>query len=425
MKHVINLFLMDISHAANTSGVDRHISTLIGGLQNFNHICVHWIHFTDEASLLFPVEEVTAHYIKISIPLPQYYNTIIAERFWIRRYNEQVFRLTRHLFERKSNCIIHLHTLNLIDLAVYMREREQCKVITHLHCIPWKALYNKDKKRFNKLYELTYTNTGQTEKATPEMYVTNNCELQSYSEPDALICGTFCGIDFLKNCIGNFTNNTYVIPNGGDDYSNGHPRVYDKGKDESFSLLFVATVNESKGIFFILQTLKIIHNKGYKISLIIAGKCSPNLKKRIEFSYPNLNITMLGLVSIEKLRELYSQSDIGIIGSLQEQASYTGVEMSMFGMPIVTTNVDGLDEMFTDEINALKVPTIFSPVLGLSIDVNSMVNQVIRLINDPIIRKTIGKNARRLYKEKLTSTLMVKRIVYVYEEILNKELKKI
>ena len=123
----------------------------------------------------------------------------------------------------------------------------------------------------------------------------------------------------------------------------------------------------------------------------------------------------MGFLAGVVLKELYFQCDIGIIGSLQEQASYTGVEMSMFGMPIVTTNVDGLDEMFTDEINALKVNTNFSPIFGLSVDVEMMADQVIRLIEDKKLRKEVGRNARKLYEEKLTSSLMIQRVVHVYE----------
>lgn len=32
-------------------------------------------------------------------------------------------------------CILHLHTLNLIDLAVYIRGQVGCKIIAYLHCI--------------------------------------------------------------------------------------------------------------------------------------------------------------------------------------------------------------------------------------------------------------------------------------------------
>ena len=417
---IINLYLIDMSHASNTSGVDRHVSTLISGLQDVADIQVYWIHLRNDGTLLFPKEEKIGHYVKYSIPLPQQYNTIIAERFWIRKYNEQVYRLIKHLFEGKENCIIHLHTLNLIDLAVYIRELTGCKIITHLHCIPWKGLYNSNKKRFNRLYELTYTNKNKVENPNPEIYVTNNCELQSYAAPDALICGTYCGIDFLNECIGNVTSNTFVIPNGGIDICDDLFRKYEKNSDENFNFLFVATVNESKGIFYILQALQLVQKKGYQVSLVIAGKHPPGFKKRIEQDYPTLNVTVLGLVGIEELKKLYIENDIGVIGSLQEQASYTGVEMSMFAMPVITTNVDGLDEMFTDEVNALKVQTGFSSVFGLSVDVEMMAKKMIRLMNDKSLRKKIGQNARKLYEQKLSIELMINRTVNVYKGLIQK-----
>jgi len=120
------------------------------------------------------------------------------------------------------------------------------------------------------------------------------------------------------------------------------------------------------------------------------------------------------------LKKLYIENDIGVIGSLQEQASYTGVEMSMFAMPVITTNVDGLDEMFTDEVNALKVRTGFSSVFGLSVDVEMMANKMIRLMNDKSLRKKIGQNARKLYEQKLSLELMINRTVDVYRKLIQK-----
>lgn len=417
MKSVINLFLVDISHASNTSGVDRHVSTLIGGLRNYAHIRVHWIHLTDDKKLQFPQEESIDHYVKISVPLPQYYNTIIAERFWIRKYNEQVYRLTKHLFEGKENCIIHLHTLNLIDLAVYIREQEHCKIITHLHCIPWKGLYNSDKKKFNRLYQLTYADTGQ--KTTPEMYVTNNCELQSYSEPDALICVTNCAVDFLKNCIRNYSVNLRVVTNGIGDCCQPSFKREEKIPQQKFQCLYVGVLSESKGIEYILKALRIVQKQGYQVTLSIAGTCNSIFQERIKRDYYDLEIEFKGRIPFDELKTLYRESDIGIIASLQEQASYVAIEMAMFGLPIVTTAVDGLDEIFTDELNALKVNTIFSPVFGLSVDVEQMANQLMRLICDANLRMKLGENARKLYEQELNLDLMLNKTVKVYEELIN------
>jgi glycosyltransferase involved in cell wall biosynthesis len=417
----INLYLIDMSHATNTSGVDRYVSTLIGGLQNSSNVNVHWIHLRHDSGLLFSKEDQIKHYTKYTIPLPQQYNTIIAERFWIRKYNEQVYRLTEHLFEGKENCIIHLHTLNLIDLAVFIREHTGCKVVTHLHCIPWKGLYNSDKKRFNKLYELTYTAKGEGEKQTSEKYVTNNCELQSYSAPDALVCVTHCAVDFLENCILHYSDNIHVIPNGINDLAFHSEKRVQKTKNDTFHCLYVGVVSESKGVKYILKALNLVKQQGYKISLTIAGTCNPVFRQEVKQDYPDLNVDVKGRIPFDELKILYRESDIGVIASLQEQASYVAIEMAMFGLPIVTTAVDGLDEIFTDELNALKVPTKFSSVFGLSVDVEAMASQIIRLIVNGNLREKLSKNVRNLYEQELNLELMMKRTVKVYKRLCDEE----
>lgn len=414
---LINLYLIDISHATNTSGVDRYVSTLINGLRNVVDVQVHWIHLRNDDRLLFPKEEKIGHYTKYSIPMPQQYNTIIAERFWIRKYNEQVYRLTKHLFEGKENCIIHLHTLNLIDLAVYIRELTGYKIITHLHCIPWKGLYNSYKKRFNRLYELTYCNTENAGKPNPEIYVTNNCELQSYLASDALLCVTECAVDFLKSCIHHYSDNIRVIPNGINDHKQLYQKRTNKTAQDKIHCLYVGVVSESKGIMYILKALKIVQECGYSVSLSIAGSCDSSFRQNIKQNFPDLEVDIKGRIPFDELKELYATCDIGIIASLQEQASYVAIEMAMFGLPIITTAVDGLDEIFTDELNALKVRTKFSPVFGLSVDVEMMAAQLMRLINDDKLRKTLGSNVRRLYEEKLNLELMINRTVEVYREL--------
>lgn len=415
----INLYIVDMSHASNTSGVDRYVGTLIGGLKAFSNVKIHWIHLRNDTTLLFPKEEVIEHYIKYTIPLPQQYNTIIAERFWIRKYNEQVYRLTKHLFEGKDNCVIHLHTLNLIDLAVCIKEHIECKVVTHLHCIPWKALYNSNKKRFNKLYELTYTDNAIIEKAKPEMYVTNNCELQSYTVTDALVCVTQCAVDFLDNCIQSYSDNTHIIPNGIGDLVNEMDRCYVKENGDLFHCLYVGVVTESKGIMYILKALNIVRKKGYNVKLTVAGSCSSTFRQVVKQNFSDIDVDIKGVIPFSELKELYAECDMGIIASLQEQASYVAIEMAMFGLPIVTTAVDGLDEIFDDEINALKVDTKFSPVLGLSVNVEMMAKQIVRIIDDNYLRSRLGRNARKLYEQELNLSLMINKTVDVYNQLLN------
>jgi len=126
---------------------------------------------------------------------------------------------------------------------------------------------------------------------------------------------------------------------------------------------------------------------------------------------------MVGCISFHELIKYYRRCDAGIIASLQEQSSYVAIEMAMFGLPIITTAVDGLDEMFTDNVNALKVNTRFSLFFGLTADVDTIADKIIILIENRQLRLLLGKNVRYLYESDFTLKRMIQQTVAVYHEV--------
>jgi hypothetical protein len=192
----INLYVINLVFANSFSGVNRYTSNLLEGLKHYSSIRVYQIQLIQSSAVLFYREEKRENYTDIIIPFPQNCDEIIGERYWLDKYNEYVFSLIQHLFENKSNCIIHIHTLNLIALASYIKKKISCKIITHLHCIPWKNLYNKNKKKFNSLYTLFYLKDSETK--NPAVFFTHNCEKESYLLPDKIICVTNSGKYFVR-----------------------------------------------------------------------------------------------------------------------------------------------------------------------------------------------------------------------------------
>ncbi|KAF5040915.1 D-inositol-3-phosphate glycosyltransferase [anaerobic digester metagenome] len=410
-----NLYLMDMSHADNTSGVDRYMHTLLKGLEAYAHIKVYWIHLRHDTTILFHYEERTEFYTKITIPLPQQFHEIISQKFWINKYNEQIYRIAHHLFEEKENCILHIHTLNLIDLALYIKTHIACKIITHLHCIPWKDSYNRDKNKFNELFTLQLTK-GKSLTRKRNKFLTNNSELQSYTEADIIICVTNCAKEFLQNTMGIRQNKIKVIPNGINDFKSKKSDLT-KNNNGILKMLYVGVLSESKGLSYILEAMRIVQRKGYAISLTIAGKVHPLQAFDIKEKNRDLLLNVTGRIPFEELSVYYRESDVGVIASLQEQSSYVAIEMAMFGLPVITTAVDGLDEIFTDNVNALKVNTLFSKARGLTVDTVQLAAKIIFLIENKKIREQLSLNVRRLYETELTLDRMMKQTVEVYKNI--------
>lgn len=411
-----NIFILNISNAANTSGVNRYLDVLLNDLKSYRAVInVYKIELIRDIYLLFPEITEKNGYTDICIPFPLDQNEIIKERYWMRKYNQYVFELIKPFFDISKVSILHLHTLNLIDLALYIKEKIPAKIITHLHCIPWKNYFNTDKKKFKTLYTESYLTTKKI--LDREAFFTNNCEYDSYAASDKIIAVTHCAKAFLTQTIKISPQKITVIPNGLFDCANSNPIRCNQNKSNVFQCLYVGFLSESKGIYFILDALRKVSKSGKKVMLNVAGSCFPDVKKRIESDYNDVAVNLLGRISFDDLKKQYAQNDVGLIASLQEQCSYVAIEMAMFGLPIVTTAVDGLDEMFEDNVNALKVNTIFSKVFGLRVDTDMMADKITRLIENNYMRIELSKNVRKLYEERFTSTQMIEETIAIYDEL--------
>ncbi|NDV46092.1 glycosyltransferase [Paludibacter sp. 221] len=387
----INLFILSIRNQ-NPSGVVRYIEQLKEGLKNHPNVEVHTItFFQGTRELVFRPEgnDFTVYY-------PPHKGDML------QKHPAFIYDQLNHLFAGKENIILHLHTLNLIDLAVYIKAQiAECRIISHLHCIPWKGLYNSNRKRFNELYKKSI------EAGIDDSFITTDYERKTYTHSDKVVCVTENAKRYVKDAAG---VDSIVIPNGIEDAGDGFQRSF-KDK-EVFDILYVGSLNAGKGIFFIHEAVNKVAAAGYKVRLNIAGAYDEKLKHHFsQSSY----VKLLGNIPFDQLREQYTQADCGIIASLQEQCSYAAIEMAMFGLPIITTAVDGLDEMFTGK-TAIKIKPLFSENFSLYVDTNELADKIIGLINDKERRKELSENVRKLYEERFGVEGMVEKTVGVYRE---------
>ena len=406
-----NLYLFNITDIKNTNGVDRYVRCLLSGLvthQQFHkvyHICFV---FRDQRFLKHVVEHTG--YTEIRIPLPEQFRNLIDKSYWLQQYNDYLYHSIVHLFDDAYTSIIHIHTLNLIDLAWFIkRHRTSVKIITHLHCISWKNLYGIDPERFNRLYWYYHVRYDYT----TAHYLTNCSEEQAYTACDHLIACAESGSRYATRVGHTPQRHISIIPNGIADMAVGFERVF-PSSSKCLNLLFVGSVIRAKGIFFILEALQRVVQEGYNVKLYIAGACSEIMRKEITERYASLPLVLLGAVPYEVLNHYYRTCDVGIIGSLFEQNSYVAIEMCMFAMPIIVSSSEGLDEMFVHEENALKVPVTFDRLVGLTLDIDSMKSHIIRLIETPVLRLHLSHAARKLYTSHYTLDKMIERTYGVY-----------
>lgn len=398
------LLLMDMTHAGNMNGVTRCLQILVEAFAQGKEFEVIWVRFTHMQGKAVTDEE-KGGYRLIRIPLP----TDIHKFFGSPKTRNAVWMSAMRTLEPSlsENPILHVHTLNLTEFAVAVRRRFPCKVVTHLHCLPWKGTYNRSIRLFNELYQQYYQ---KKDYSRPAHFIQTEHERLAYVASDCLVCVTECARDFVRNVCPHAVENIRVVPNGIQDWA--LPKNYGESQRQ-VRCIFVGSAHSSKGLRFVLAAMQACLLR-CQPSITVVGAYTKEQRDGLLGQYPFLDIHFTGEVGVSQLRRLYAESDIGLIGSIQEQCSYVAIEMMMAGLPVVTTDVDGLSEIFTENSDGIKIPVTFSSHYGLNVDIAQMADAVERLCLHPELRRRIGRKARETYLQRYTQTLMTDRMKEIY-----------
>lgn len=384
------------------TGVVRYIEMLKKGLNVQNQIKVHSIVL--DSSAVFPDLYVKKEQVFARFPFV--INPYSSDRFWRNKYFNIIVDLLRAHFVGKINVVYHVQEFFLSDLALFLKNVIGGAILLHLHVIPWKFSLETNEEIFKKLYK-------EVENRRFGSISLNNTEQNAYAIADKIICVSNSGKNHIVSVCRYSNHDISVILNGLSEYKTVIKRI--EGKP---CILFVGRISKEKGVFSLLNALKKIKMLGRNVKLKLAGKCSLEVKNLINKRYKELDIDFLGNITYEQLCILYSSCTMGIIPSMHEQCSYVAIEMSMFGMPMIVSDVDALAEMFEDNVNALKVPMLFDEDLGLELDEEKLVDAIIRLIEDGNLRQRLSVNAIKNYHKKFMLKKMIKDTVSIYKQLI-------
>ena len=220
-----------------------------------------------------------------------------------------------------------------------------CKIVYVIHDFMWATYLMGDVEYFKKIIagEMSCKNDSLIFKLYKD-------GLNSFAISDKIIC---LSEDTFKLLVGTYfiaPSKIRLIPNGlKDSYVKYNPNIrqqYNILKDDKV-ILFVGRVCQQKGALDLLAAFKSIVSIIPNCWLMIAGSID-NASISVIEDCVRTHILILGVLSKERLYDLYQMADIGIVTSYYEQCSYTGIEMQMFGLPIVASNSFGVRCMFKD-----------------------------------------------------------------------------
>ena len=236
---------------------------------------------------------------------------------------------------------------------------------------------------------------------------------------------------FLRSCI---NRNVFFIFQNKDDLSifqkkrilgNNIPIIiqgsgvltkkFTEGKQKKiYDLIFHSRIIKDKGIFEIIDALKILRNKNINLKALILG--DPDDKNRSTVTQNQLDLwvkenLIIWKSKVKNVIPFLQKSKISILPSYREGLPKGLLEAASCKLPLISTNVPGCREICKNNFNGFLVKPKDSESLAKSIE---------RLIFDERLMKKFGANSRKLVQQRFSADIVFKNFLGVYREVLKK-----
>ena len=238
-------------------------------------------------------------------------------------------------------------------------------------------------------------------------------DYKSYHAVDKVVCLSEDTKQILKKIYEVPEAKLSVIHNGQSDGTNIVRPRHELRQERKISpmekiLVYVGRVSRQKGIMDVLEAFPAILAEVPKCKLVIVGEIDENIQAAVEKHFKE-NIFMTGVLSKQQVYEWYNMADIGLLPSYYEQCSYVGIEMKMFGLPIVASDGMGVRNM-VDENNGI-IARIGDRNGGNEYQVNLVKAIVNALTLSSEETEKLRRKSREQYTREYTATAMAKKYV--------------
>ena len=200
-----------------------------------------------------------------------------------------------------------------------------------------------------------------------------------------------------------------IVPNGIKDYylSYGSQSI---NKDPVPTILYVGAIMESKGIYTILETCKILKDESIVFKCRIIGEFSSlKLKKWVhekikEFGIES-HLIFGGMKTNEDKWMEYMRAHLFFFPSHHETFGRVLLEAMSFRLPIVASDTGGIPTIVENGISGFLIPVRHSDIFAEKIKI---------LLNDPRLAHEMGNIGRQIFIQKFSEEIYLRNMEKVF-----------
>jgi len=163
-----------------------------------------------------------------------------------------------------------------------------------------------------------------------------------------------------------------------------------------------------KGLEYLIDALAIVRDRGGAFTWRVAGEGGSRAKLERHVSQRGLEDRVKWLGRVDDMSGFYPTLDLFVLPSLSEGFPLTNIEAMASGVPVLSTRIAGIPEAIHDGEQGLLVSPRDTQGLAAAIE---------RMIADPTLRKTMGRNARQRVLEEFTIQRTAENFAALYRSL--------
>lgn len=418
---MIHIYIFTFQKLDTDQGIKRYIHEISNSLLANSNYKITIVTFYTDNHTLEPYLKGNIRMLDIPIPVSDQRGRKLVY-YDLKLYNIFCSRVLQKYIIPSENNVFHLN-YNQHDLLI-SHLRKICpsgKIIFTIHFMRWLTAMDYDINRFKKnIYHRFPT------ELTPKEFLSVNdfWALKSICEEvDKVVCLSEYTHKLLIDLYNVSEKKISIIKNGISESSNSLSVISTSIKNTKslknrpIVMIYSGRIEENKGFHLLLNALENICKVRNDVKLIVAGK--GNYDKFFSLANRSLgNIFFTGELNSRDLDSLYSVADIGIHPSLNEQCSFSVLEMMRHGLPVIGFDLSGMGELIWDKYNGTKISLKNVPISQQRLEmIESLTTSIMRYLQDPSIIDTEGRNSRVLYENNFSLGAFSTRMSIFYNSL--------
>lgn len=180
-------------------------------------------------------------------------------------------------------------------------------------------------------------------------------------------------------------------------------------------VLFLSNLIESKGIFVLLEVCKLLKHKKLIFHCTIVGGIGDVDEHQLRSKLQEMDLINQVNYEGKKLgtekEEVFANTDIFIHPTLNDCFPLVILEAMQYSLPVVSTIEGGIPDIVDDGTTGYLVPKKSAAAMAEKLEI---------LINNPELRRRMGKAGRQKYEREFTLEIFEQRLKSTLQQIIEK-----